>query len=113
MSFKDSDRQQEVKANGTPNRVPTGDFDALVSLAANLSGVPFGLVSIQDGGQHEIRSSVGLNDTGILSLEYFEEFFKLSSAKFFIISDIKNDPRFNSNARGKGGIELRFFAGFP
>src|SRR5688572_18620656 len=99
MRIKDSDRQQEVDANGQSGEARTGDFDDLVSLAADICGVPIGLVSIQNEGKHEVRASFGLEDVKIDSLEYFHQFFDLAKEDLVIIPDTKEDQRLNSNSR--------------
>jgi PAS domain S-box-containing protein len=113
MRIRDSNRQQEVDEHGQFSKSPEGNFNDLISLAADICGVPIALVSIRNAGKHEIKASFGLEDVKIQSLEHFDQFFELPKEEFVVISDIQADARFNSTFGENGATQLTFFAGFP
>ena len=104
----ETERLAAVRAHEIMDTAPEAEFDALVSLAAQLAGVPLAWVAFIGENRRWCKSSVGLGDSEWhqgLSLEGVNE--------ALVCEDLKRDARFAHHPWVAGEPGLRFYAGAP
>ena len=94
---------------GTP---PSPDFDAVARLAADLFGVPYGLVTLVDSHRLWFKAHTGV---GIVTVPRRFAFCRATilGREPLIIADAAEDPAWRDNPYVAGGHNMRFYAGVP
>jgi len=92
---------------------PEEDFDGLVRMAAQLTGVPIALVSLVDNCRQWFKSSVGLDAKETPRSISFCGHAILRDHGFFTVEDARLDPRFADNPLVTGPPHVVFYAGLP
>jgi sigma-B regulation protein RsbU (phosphoserine phosphatase) len=91
---------------------PDGAFDRIAALAADLFGVPIGIVSIVDSDRIWFKAHHGLDVTQIDRDPGLCASAVLGSEPW-VVTDAPSDPRTLSNPLVAGEFGLRFYAGVP
>ena len=91
---------------------PEERFDRITRLAADVLGVPIGLVSLVDHSRQWFKSCVGL-DVSETSRESSFCAHAILQPDILVVSDALEDDRFAENPYVMGGPHIRFYAGCP
>jgi PAS domain S-box-containing protein len=93
-------------------KIPEIETDSVVQMAANLCQTQVAIISIFDGKQHQIKSSVGLNIYDLRG-DFDFCFDLISNKEYFEISDAYLDSELVKNPMVIGYPNFRFFGGVP
>lgn len=106
------ERLRAVAATGVLDTPPEADFDAAGQLAAHISSAPIALVSLIDANRQWFKSCVGLDASEVpRELSFCGHVVTLDAP--LVLPDTLEDPRFADHPMVTGGLEIRFYAGFP
>lgn len=103
------DALQAMAVLDTP---PEEGYDALVRLAANVSGMPIALVSLVDGDRLWFKAVHGLDVSTIDSARSFCA-EAVNSKRLLEVSNARIDTRFATSELVSGGLGIRYYAGAP
>lgn len=111
---RDPARLAAVQRSGLVDTGPEDAFDRLIELAAALTGVPRGCITLVDSEHTRAKSSVGFPQDAQLFAPIELSFcrFVVASGRPLIVDDARSDPR----TRGDGAIEAFnavAWAGYP
>lgn len=90
---------------------PDGAFDRIAASAAELFGVPIGIVSIVDSDRIWFKSHVGLDGLEQIDRDPGLCASAIMSDEPWIVTDASHDPRTLANPLVAGDFGLRFYAG--
>jgi phosphoserine phosphatase RsbU/P len=92
---RDADRLAAIKSSGLVGMSPDDAFDRLIELAAELTGVPRGCITLVDCAHSSAMSSIGFPEGPALVAPIEESFcrYVVSSGRPLIIEDARLDPR--------------------
>ncbi len=107
-------RLRALEQSGLVDSGPEDAFDRLIELAAELTGVPRGCITLVDGEQTIAKSAVGFPAAAILAAPIELSFcrFVVSTGRPLIVDDAHSDPR----TKGDPAIEAFAavtWAGYP
>lgn len=103
------DALQAMAVLDTP---PEEGYDALVRLAANVSGMPIALVSLVDGDRLWFKAVHGLDVSTIDSARSFCA-EAVNSKRPLEVSNARLDTRFATSELVSGELGIRYYAGAP
>lgn len=92
---------------------PEHDFDDLVKLAAALCAVQFALIGLMDRNRLWVKACIGLKIIELPREHTFSNYALTHPHEVMVISDARNDPRFDRHPLVMGEPFLRFYAGVP
>ena len=92
---------------------PDSGFDALVSAASLICGVPIALISLVDADRQWFKANVGL--PGLTETPRDQAFcaYAILGDQLLEIPDTASDSRVSDLNAGNGELALRFYAGAP
>lgn len=111
-SFDEDRRLATLQAHALLDSEPEAEFDALVSLAADMLGCPVAALTLADRDRFWVKSSVG----GLPSEMPREAAFcnyTIRTTDLMVVPDLSRDPRFAVNPFVTGEAGTRFYAGMP
>ena len=88
-------------------------FDEIVKMAANVCGVPIGLISLIDKDRQWFKAKYGLDAVETPRCDAFCAHTILNSKKPLVVNDATSDARFSDNPLVTGDPGIRFYAGVP
>lgn len=88
-------------------------FDALAEAAAQVCGVPIGLISLVDADRQWCKASFGLPKSGETPRAVAFCSHTIEESEFFEVTNALLDPRFALNPLVTGAPHIRFYAGAP
>lgn len=89
------------------------EFDALVSIASTVCGVPISLVSLIDRDRQWFKAEVGLPGVSETSRDVSFCAHAILGDDVFEVNDASRDPRFADNPLVVHDPHIRFYAGAP
>lgn len=109
----ESERLAALHAYGILDTPREEDFDEIVSLAAEICGVPIALVSFVDADRQWFKAEVGAG--GIRETPVDASFcaHAILGSEVMEVADTHRDPRFQDNVLVTSEPHLRFYAGAP
>lgn len=93
-------------------KIPEFETDSVVQMAAQLCQTQVAIISIFDGKQYQIKSSIGLNIYDLRG-DFDFCFDLISSKEYFEIPDAYSDSELVKNPMVIGHPNFRFFGGVP
>ena len=93
-------------------KIPESETDSVVQMAAHLCQTQVAIISIFDGKQHQIKSSVGLNIYDLRG-DFDFCFDLISNKEYFEIADAYLDSELVKNPMVIGHPNFRYFGGVP
>ena len=88
-------------------------FDEVVKMAANVCGVPIGLISLIDEHRQWFKAKHGLDAVETPRCDAFCSHAILESGTPLVVKDATKDDRFFDNPLVTSGPGIRFYAGVP
>lgn len=105
-------RLATLQAHALLDSEPEAEFDALVSLAADMLDCPVAALTLADRDRFWVKSSVGpLPSQMPRSVAFCDQ--TIRSPDLMIVPDLTSDPRFAVNPFVTGEAGTRFYAGMP
>jgi sigma-B regulation protein RsbU (phosphoserine phosphatase) len=112
LPVDEAERMAAVRRYDVLDTPPDGAFDRIAALAADLFGVPIGIVSIVDTDRIWFKSHHGLDVTQIDREPGLCASAILGDVPW-VVTDAPDDPRTLANPLVAGEFGLRFYAGVP
>lgn len=111
-SFDEERRLATLQAHALLDSEPEAEFDALVSLAADMLGCPVAALTLADRDRFWVKSVVGdLPRQMPRDVAFCDQ--TIRSPDLMIVPDLAHDPRFAVNPFVVGEPGTRFYAGMP
>lgn len=110
--FDEERRLATLQAHALLDSEPEAEFDALVSLAAEMLGCPVAALTLADRDRFWVKSAIGDLPRQMPRNVAFCDHTILSS-DVTIVPDLSRDPRFALNPFVTGEAGTRFYAGMP
>ncbi|MFN2527279.1 MAG: GAF domain-containing protein [Candidatus Baltobacteraceae bacterium] len=101
---------QRYKCLDTP---PEGAYDAVVSLAASVFGVPIALVTVVDEDRIWLKACHGLHGVSEIPREAGLCSCAVLTDEVYVVESARTDPRTITNALVAGEMGLQFYAAAP
>jgi len=108
----EAERLASLHAFDVLDTLPEANYDDIVSLAAQICGVPVALISLVDEKRQWFKARVGLDATETPRDISFCGHVVESSATL-VVGDAAQDERFADNPLVSGDPRIRFYAGAP
>ncbi|MBC7679247.1 MAG: PAS domain S-box protein, partial [Pseudorhodobacter sp.] len=112
VEAREAQRLNALAAYSALDTAPEPAFDDLAAAAAQIAGVPYGMVSLLDEHRLWFKAATGLPveqvDRDIAFCAH-----TVAADDVLIVPDAQQDPRFADNPLVTGPPHLRFYAGFP
>lgn len=110
--FDEERRLATLQAHALLDSEPEAEFDALVSLAADMLGCPVAALTLADRDRFWIKSGVGpLPSQMPREVAFCDK--TIQSPDLMMVPDLTEDPRFAVNPFVTGDAHTRFYAGMP
>ena len=105
-------RLAALRSYAVLDTAPEPVFDDLAAAAAQIAGVPYGMVSLLDENRLWLKAATGLQvsevDRDIAFCTY-----TVAADEVLVVPDAQADARFADNPAVTGPPHIRFYAGFP
>jgi phosphoserine phosphatase RsbU/P len=94
-AVRDADRLSAVDRSGLVGMSPDDTFDRLIELAAKLTGVPRGCITLVDAEHSSAMSSIGFPEGPSLVAPIEKAFcrYVVGSGRPLVVEDARRDPR--------------------
>ncbi|MGE7206783.1 diguanylate cyclase domain-containing protein [Sphingomonas sp. NPDC019816] len=112
FGFDEERRLATLQAHALLDSEPEAEFDALVSLAADMLGCPLAALTLADRDRFWVKSAVGPLPKQMPRDVAFCD-FTIRSPDLMIVPDLSSDPRFAVNPFVAADPGTRFYAGMP
>ena len=105
-------RLQELHSYNILHTLPEKEFDALTTLASQISETPVAFINLVDSNEQWSKSCVGTNQNSLSRSESICHYTTLDN-DFFEVKNLSEDPRFANFDYVKNDPNYRFYAGAP
>ena len=112
IPIDDERRVRRLRALRVLDSLPESFSESVAAAAASIADVPMSGVSFVDAERQWFKGSCGLEVEGVPRSMAFCSYAVLDSEPF-IVSDLRDDPRFADHPLVVGAPHARFYAGFP
>ncbi|MET3439142.1 sensor domain-containing diguanylate cyclase [Sphingomonas sp. 1185] len=112
MPSREERRMAAVQAHALLDSEPEAEFDALVSLAADMLGCPVAALTLADRDRFWVKSAVGPLPSEMPRKVAFCD-HTIEAPDLMMVPDLTRDPRFAANPFVTGEAATRFYAGMP
>lgn len=112
LPFDEERRLATLQAHALLDSEPEAEFDALVSLAADMLGCPLAALTLADRDRFWIKAAIGPLPSELPREVAFCD-HTIKSPDLMIVPDLSRDPRFAVNPMVCGEANTRFYAGMP
>jgi formate hydrogenlyase transcriptional activator len=111
-TLDDPKRLDALRSYEILGSLPEPAFDRLAKLAAQICGTPYAAITFIDRERPFYKSKVGFTDGDAPgSLGFCHQ--AIHHRDLFIVPDVTQDERFDSNQMVMGATQVRFYAGMP
>lgn len=110
--FDEERRLATLQAHALLDSEPEAEFDALVSLAADMLGCPLAALTLADRDRFWVKSAIGALPRQMPRATAFCD-YTIQSSDVTVVPDLSRDPRFAVNPFVVGEAGTRFYAGMP
>jgi len=111
-SWEERERLAVLSKFGILDTPPEPEFDEIVQLASKICEAPISLVSLVEEKRQWFKAKVGIKVTET-PLDVSICKYGILQPELLIISDTRDDSRFQNNPLVTGDLNLRFYAGAP
>ena len=108
----ESERLRALEQCGILDTLPEEDFDGIVSLAAQICGVPIAAISLIDRDRQWFKAILGIPVSETARDVAFCA-HTILQPDLLVVPDAQADPRFADNPLVTGDPNIRFYAGAP
>ena len=112
MPDSESDRQAKLDEYDILDTLPEGEFDALVELAALITGSPISLMNLLDHNRQWSKAAYGI-ETGTTPRHETVCQFTILGDDNFEIQDLTKDDRFKHMSYVEDDPNFRSYSGYP
>jgi diguanylate cyclase (GGDEF)-like protein len=112
LPFDEERRLATLQAHALLDSEPEAEFDALVSLAADMLDCPLAALTLADRDRFWVKSAIGPLPREMPRQVAFCD-HTIRSPDLMIVPDLSSDPRFSVNPLVTGEDGTRFYAGMP